>query len=97
MNDNFTKLSELMQANPELTFNNYGYEKLSSEVMARNKAAVSEIEDVLRGCIRGFVRFQNFVTNPDGVRYQVHYNPEGSFTGVAYTTLEEFKDEGDNQ
>jgi hypothetical protein len=92
----FERLSEIMKESPDLVFFNHGYENLPQEVVAANKAAISEIETILKTCVKGFVSFQNFKPRKDGstyVRYQVRYNDEGSFTGVAYTPLELFKTE----
>jgi hypothetical protein len=83
-------LTELMQSNPDLVFNNDGYENLSPEIVEANKDAIQRIEAILRSKIEGFVWFQNFKPRSDGsfdARYQVRYSPH--FTGVAYTPLME--------
>lgn len=93
--DAFTELTAIMEANPDLVFNNNGYENLSKEVREANRDAIQHIEAILKECVKGFVSFQNFRPRKDGstdVRYQVWYNDEGSFTGVAYTDLEQFKE-----
>lgn len=90
----YDKLIEIMNAHPDLIFSNDGYETLPKDIVAANQEAIARIEDILRPCIKGFVRFQNFKPRKDGttaVRYQVHYNDEGSFTGVAYTDLDLFR------
>lgn len=92
--DDFTKLTKIMESNPDLIFDNDGYENLSSKVVEANKEAIQSIEAILRGCVKGFVSFQNFKPRRYGstaVRYQVYYNDDRSFIGVAYTDLEEFK------
>jgi hypothetical protein len=84
------KLVDLFKAYPELTFDNQGYDKLDSAVMLRNKEGVEKIEVLLKQCIVGFVRFQNFKPCKDGsikVRYQVYYDEQRTFIGVAYTDL----------
>ena len=92
--DAYTKLAQLMDENPALIFENNGYENLPGSVVEAHKEAIAAIEAVLTSCIKGFVRFQNFKPRPDdtvAVRYQVWYNDEGSFTGVAYTPMESFR------
>lgn len=92
--DAFTKLTKIMESNPDLIFDNDGYENLSPKVVEANKDAIQRIEAILKECVKGFVSFQNFKPRKDGstaVRYQVYYNDDRSFTGVAYTNLEEFK------
>lgn len=89
----YSALTKIMETNPDLVFNNDGYEKLSEEIVAANKDAIQSIEVILKECVKGFVSFQNFKPRKDGstaVRYQVRYNDEGSFTGVAYTDLKAF-------
>ena len=84
------QLRALMEANPALIFSNDGYEELPATVKEAHQDAIAQIEAVLKSCVRGFVRFQNFKPRKDGstaVRYQVRYNDNGSFTGVAYTPL----------
>ena len=84
-------LDQLRIKYPALTFNNVGYDKLPPSVMDEHKEAIAEIEKILKSKIRGFIRFQNFKPRSDGsfaVRYQVCYNDECSFIGVAYTSIE---------
>jgi len=91
----YTKLTQLMEANPELVFNNDGYENLAKSVVDAHKDAITDIETVLQENVKGFVRFQNFKPRSDGsvaVRLQAHYNDEGSFTGVMYIPLTLFKE-----
>jgi len=84
------KLVDLFTAYPELTFDNQGYDKLDSAIMLRNKDGIEKIESLLKQCIVGFVRFQNFKPYKDGsikIRYQVYYDEQKTFIGVAYTDL----------
>ena len=84
------KLIDLFKAYPELTFDNKGYDKLDSAVMLRNKDGIERIESILAQCIVGFVRFQNFKPYNGvsiKVRYQVYYDEQRTFIGVAYTDL----------
>ena len=84
------KLVDLFKAYPELTFDNQGYNKLGSDIVSRNKEGIEKIESLLKQCIVGFVSFQNFKPYKDGsikVRYQVYYNEQRTFIGVAYTNL----------
>ena len=89
----YTALEELRANNPELTFNNDGYQNLNPDVVERNKEAIAEIESLLKTVIFRFVRFQNFKPRKDGtiaVRYQVHY--DASFVGVGYKSMDELKE-----
>lgn len=91
----YDKLNEIMASHPDLIFNNDGYENLPQSVVEAHKDVIEAITNILKSRIKGFVRFQNFKPYKDGsvsVRYQVHYNDEGSFTGVAYTPLSAFKE-----
>jgi len=91
------KLRDLMEKYPQLIFDNNGYEKLSPEIVLTNKSAIKEIEVILKKYVKGFVSFQNFKPRKDGsiaVRYQVLYDDEGTFTGVAYTDLSVFEEMG---
>jgi hypothetical protein len=90
--DYFEALSEMADLNPELVFNNNGYERLSHEVVERNKEAITEIEKILKECVSGFVSFQNFKPRKDGtmaVRCQTRWSDW--FIGVSYFPLEDFK------
>lgn len=91
----YNALTKLMRENPSLIFSNDGYENLPATVVEANKDAIDSVEEILKRCVKGFVSFQNFKPREDGsiaVRYQVYYNDERSFRGVAYTPLEDFKD-----
>jgi len=95
----YDQLGELMEKYPELTFDNDGYQQLPSAVMEANKEGVAAIEAILKREVKGFVRFQNFKPRhhtETAVRYQVYYNDERSFKGVAYTDLSWFKKERAN-
>lgn len=88
----YTELTRIMTSNPDLLFDNDGYQELPRETVDANKEAIAQIEEVLKQCVTGFVRFQNFKPRKDGsiaVRYQAHYND--IFVGVIYTPLENFK------
>lgn len=90
----YEALTKISESNPDLIFNNDGYQNLKPEIVEANKDAIKSVEAILCQCVKGFVSFQNFKTRPDGsmvARYQVWYNDEGSFTGVAYTDLRDFE------
>jgi hypothetical protein len=83
-------LTKILETNPDLVFDNDGYENLSPKIVEANKDAIKSVEAILEQCIWGFVSFQNFKPRKDGsiaARYQVRYNDEGSFVGVTYTDL----------
>ena len=85
------ELDALRVAYPDLTFNNDGYENIPDAVREANAEGQAKIEAVLKECVAGFVRFQNFKPRKDGtfaVRCQTHWAP--GFTGVSYFPLENF-------
>tara|TARA_R110002020_G_scaffold400027_1_gene610115 strand:+ start:2755 stop:3063 length:309 start_codon:yes stop_codon:yes gene_type:complete len=91
------KLEKLMEENPELVFDNDGYENLSKSVVERNKDSIKEVESILKKCVFQFIRFQNFKPRKDGsfaVRCQTDWadkdKPLGSFVGVSYFPLDSF-------
>ena len=89
----YLALDHLRKNNPELTFDNDGYEQLDPKITKKHRLEIDEIERLLKSAVTGFVRFQNFKPRKDGsiaVRYQVKYDE--SFIGVAYTPLEKFKE-----
>ena len=92
MKSNYERLVELKNSNPELVFNNNGYQYLSKETKESHKPQIEEIEAILKGVVEGFVNFDNFKPRENGtfaVRVQAHYNDR--FTGVIYFDIEEFK------
>lgn len=92
----YDRLTQIMSENPDLIFNNGGYEYLSKEVIAANKDAITEIEKIMRQCVKDFVYFNNFKPRKDGsyaVRCQIYYNDDRSFIGVAYISLDKFVNE----
>ena len=86
----FTELNKLRIDNPELTYDNEGYDNISSEVRDRNADAIAKIEGILKDEVEGFSKFQNFKPRKDGsyaIRMQAHY--DASFVGVHYLEMEE--------
>ena len=89
----YERLKELKNNCPELTFNNDGYEYLSKEIKEKYKEQIQEIEDILKKCIQGFVRFDNFKPyKNDSFAVRVQYMWDSSFEGVGYFKIEDFKD-----
>lgn len=92
MKSNYERLVELKNSNPELVFNNDGYEYLSKGVKESHKSQIEEIEAILKETVEGFVRFDNFKPRKNGtiaVRMQTRWSD--SFTGVEYINIEKFK------
>ena len=88
----YDKIKGIYESNPELTFQNDGYQYLSKEVKDANKEAIAEIESLLDKAISGFSRFDNFNIYKDGtIRIRVQYRWSESFTGVGYFPLDDFK------
>lgn len=77
---------------PSLTFDNDGYEYLSSDVRREHKEQISEINKLLKTTLSGFVEFNNFKPRKNGafaIRYQCYW--DASFIGVGYINIEELK------
>lgn len=82
------ELTEIMNDNPELIFDNDGYETLSQEIQNEKAEVITQIETILKENIEEFVSFQNFKPRKDGsfaIRMQVHY--DASFVGVHYMPM----------
>jgi hypothetical protein len=78
---------------PELTYDNVGYDKLSKEVIERNKEGINRISEILKETIEGFVKFNNFKIKKDGsicIRCQSYWDE--TFVGVGYFDLKLFKE-----
>ena len=89
------RLLAYIEENPELVFQNDGYQEMSNETKARLAPQIKEIESLLNTIVWGFVRFQNFKRNKNGelvLRCQVYYDDQRSFIGVSYINLEAFKE-----
>lgn len=93
------KLEEYAEKYPALIFNNKGYEYLRKEIQNEYKEQIKEIEELLKKCVAGFSKFNNFLYNKDNklfVRYQSDWNAEvehqtrGSFIGVNYRQVSDF-------
>ena len=99
----YKRLNKIRQEYPELTFNNNGYEYLSSKIKEKHKKQIEEISEILKDTIPGFERFDNFRVKNDGafsVRIQCNYNHGTdylSFIGVDYIDLENFKNLNDDK
>ena len=88
----YDKLKEYQKNYPSLTFDNNGFEYLSMEVKESHKEQISEINNILKKEISGFIYFDNFKPRKNGtfsIRYQCHWSE--SFIVVGYTDIEDFK------
>lgn len=91
----YNELTRIAQENPELIFDNDGYEYLSREVKLRHKEVIDEITEMMKAYDPGFSRFDNFKPRKDGslaLRYQALWDSNNGFIGVVYTPLEVFKE-----
>ena len=99
----YKRLNKIRQEYPELTFNNNGYEYLSSKIKEKHKKQIEEISEILKDTIPGFERFDNFRVENDGafsVRIQCNYSHGTDylyFIGVDYIDLENFKNLNDEK
>jgi hypothetical protein len=93
------ELIRIKENNPQLIFDNNGYEYLSPKVREENKEAIEEVSNLLKESLNGFSRFDNFKPRKDGsfsVRCQYNYNHGEKglpFYGVGYFGINEFENE----
>jgi hypothetical protein len=96
-NKYYYKLVLLQKRNPELTFNNNGYEYLSKEIIEKHKSQIEEISNILKITVKDFIKFNNFKLRKNGkfsVRCQCKYNV--GFTGVIYFNIDDFREFKEN-
>jgi len=94
--DQYEFLKESQETHPILTFQNDGYEYIKkSDLTEDDKAAIKEIEQLLKEKIVGFSSFTNFRFTKENelqIRFQYNWGAEDGtmpFTGVGYILLEE--------
>jgi hypothetical protein len=96
-NEYYNRLKELKDRFPQLTFDNDGYEYISSDVKESHREQIEEIESILRETVAGFYRFDNFKPRKDGsfairLHYNYNHGEDGlPFDGVGYFDIKEFK------
>ena len=92
----------LQMDNPNLTYDNKGYDELDETNLTEDDRMVREtIEAFLKKKIKGFSRFQNFKLDASGeviIRFQYDYSADKEdytpFIGVNYLNLREWLKEG---
>lgn len=91
-------LLKIQQEHPILTFQNEGFEYIDkSKFSKEDENAFNEVTKILKGCIKGFEKFNNFRYNKKGelkVRFQYDWTIDDvdskiSFTGVGYLLVDE--------
>jgi len=90
----YEELNKIMESNPDLVFDNDGYQRLPDAIVEANKDAIERIEILMKKHDKDFVSFQNFKPRSDGsiaMRYQAIWNYHPYFIGVVYTPMEDFK------
>lgn len=92
------RLIEIQKQYPALTFDNQGYQYMdTSNFSEEEKKALQEVHDILKQCVGGFTKFNNFKPRKDGtfdVRCQAdwNYGEDGlPFIGVFYIRMDQFK------
>lgn len=88
----YDRLNQLKEQNPELIFDNDGYQYLPLETREKHKEQIKEIEQILTECGYQSVNFKNFKPRKDGsfaVRFDAMWDK--TFKGVIYVSLEDFK------
>jgi hypothetical protein len=96
--EDFDWLLGLQIDNPNLTYDNKGYEEIDETTLTEEDRMVRDsIEVFLKEKIKGFSRFQNFKLDASGeviIRFQYDYSAdkEGStqFIGVGYINLKDW-------
>ena len=90
----YDRLNQLKEQNPELIFDNDGYQYLPLETREKHKEQIKEIELILKEFGYQSVRFKNFKPRKDG-SYAVRFDAkwDNTFQGVIYVSLEDFKNE----
>lgn len=95
--DTYLNLVKIQEDFPSITFQNDGYEYLKKSSLSEEaKAAIVQIDLILKDCIKGYIEFCNFKIGSGGVKIRFDYNwnadseiPQASFIGVGYLYLEE--------
>jgi len=93
----YNRLKQIQQDNPQLTFQNEGYQYLNREIVENHKSQIAEITEILKTTVEDFVRFDNFKISKidEGaikIRCQCYYDRKNTgFVGVRYYELEDFK------
>ena len=91
----YDELLKIVEENPDLVFNNDGYENLPRGIVEENQDIIDHINNLMRANDPDFVSFQNFKPRKDGsmaVRYQgIWSRSDPYFIGVVYDPLESFK------
>jgi hypothetical protein len=93
----YEELDALRSDYPDLTFESKGYEEIPDNVKEANAEGIAKVEEVLKQCVKSFVRFQNFKPRKDGtvaVRCQTRWS--AGFTGVSYFPLENFQPDSED-
>jgi hypothetical protein len=95
MANTYDNLLRLFNDNPELTFQNDGYQYLSEDVKDSNAEAIKEISEILKTCVEGFNRFDNFkICNKRGIVVRMQAYWDSRFIGVVYINLDDFREVG---
>lgn len=84
------ELLSIQKNHPALTFQNNGYEYLDTDKLTEEeKIALARVNELLKSCIEGFSKFNNFNISKSGVvRARVQYMWSSLFTGVGYFDIE---------
>ena len=94
----YNRLKQIQQDNPQLTFQNEGYQYLNREIVENHKSQIAEITEILKTTMKGFEKFNNFRIRKNGdIGVRLEYQWSSSFTGVGYFELEEFKNFEENE
>lgn len=91
------ELTALFNDNPELCFQNVGYQYLKSEVCEAKAPQIARITEILKEHVTGFVKFFNFRKDKKGIvlRFDYDWGAEDNgrhFIGVGYLPLDSMRD-----
>lgn len=89
--EDYNTLKNIVKNNPNLTFQNNGYEYIDKrKLTAEDIEALETITEILKRTVTGFQKFFNFKFNKAGeILLRFDYLWDESFTGVGYIKLSE--------
>lgn len=88
-----TELETIAKENPELVFDNVGFEYLSREVKEEKAEQIARISEILKEHVKGFSKFFNFKPcKKRGLTLRFDYAWDQRFVGVGYLPLDHLRD-----
>ena len=88
-------LIEFKENFSELSLDNNGYERLSSDILDKYKKEISDISSIIKLIDESFIEFNNFKPRNDGsfdLRYKSIWSYSPYFIGVRYLNINDIID-----